>query len=50
MNTQKVMNAQELINILAQHPDAEIRCCMDEYTSKISSCKYFEEYNIFVLS
>ena len=44
------MNAQELINILAQHPDAKIQCCMDEYTSKVSCCRYIEKYNIFVLS
>lgn len=45
------MNAQELINILAQHPDAKIQYgYIDEHNSSVIHCDYIEEYNIFVLS
>ena len=45
------MNAQELINILAQHPDAKIQYgYIDGYTPVVTHCDYVEEYNIFVLS
>ena len=45
------MNAQELINILEQHPDAKIQYgYIDEYDSLVIHCEYIEKYNIFVLS
>lgn len=45
------MEAQELITILAQHPDAKIQYgYIDGYTSTVTHCEYVEEYNIFILS